>query len=477
MINKREPILKMLGITLLILGSSYLAYIEKNLYPPLIALIMLLIFAYIKLLNRKDKEPLTNSMSKDDFFKVYSKCIHNNNKKYMMLRIGIKNFNNWNIENGDQYGDMILKKVYELLKGCLKNDEYICRTYGDNFLILKRFENIEDAHKKIIELDDAVYLYEGDLFRNNLFLSIGAFIMDDENVSFNSAVHKANMARIGNDDYKGYNSSFAVYGYDYIEKNDRTEHIKNKMEYALKNEEFIIYVQPKHKCENGSIIGGELLVRWFDKEEGLIPLNECMPVFDSTGFIRYVDLYMFEAGLQMIQYWLDNDIPPICLSVNVSQLNFIASGVFFDNINRIFSKYSVPAEYIEMELTENIAVIEENKLIGIIEKIKSMGFRCSIDDFGSAYSSLNILKRLNVHAVKLDKKMFDNCDNDRGRIIVSGCIQMAKKLEMDVVAEGVETKEDVDFLKENGCDMIQGYYFSKPMPRQEFVDLYQKQIV
>lgn len=476
MINKRKMILKGLGIFFLILANTFVAYIEKSLYPILSLLIIMLILVCVKLWYTNERENLTNGMSKYAFSRVYRKCISMNDRTYMIIRIGIKNFERLNTEYGEQYGDMIIKKVYELFKGCLKEDEYICRMDGDNFLIIRRFESKEDAHNKIMELDDAVYSYEGELFCKNLFLSFGAFVINDENVSFNCAIHKANMARIKDVDYQRYNSSFAIYGYDFVENDNRVECIKNKMEQALKNGDLVAYIQPKHDCKNESIAGGELLIRWFDKNEGMIPLDECMPVFESTGFIRYVDLHMFEVALKIIQHCLDNNIPPITLSVNISQLNFVSENVFFDNIQRIFSKYSVPAEYIEMELTENIAIIKENRLIDILEKIKSMGFRCSIDDFGSAYSSLNILKNLNVHAIKLDKKMFDDHDNEKGRIIVNGCIEMSKQLKMSVIAEGIERKEDVDFLKKSGCDMIQGYYFSKPMPEQEFLELYKKQV-
>lgn len=169
-------------------------------------------------------------------------------------------------------------------------------------------------------------------------------------------------------------------------------------------------------------------------------------------------------------------IPLIHISVNLSQAIFLSINIFLKNIKEISAKYDVPAQYIEFELTESMIFQETEKICSLIHQLHKLGFHCSMDDFGSGYSSLSILKSLPVRTLKLDRMMFQG-EEERGKIICKGFIKIAKELGIEVVAEGIETKNYVDFLKQEQCDMIQGYYYSKPLNQEEFEQLYQKQLI
>ena len=198
-----------------------------------------------------------------------------------------------------------------------------------------------------------------------------------------------------------------------------------------------------------------------------------MPLFEKNGFVRQIDYFIFESALKLIQKWLDSGVKPVKISVNLSKSHF-SNWEFFENkFLPIYEKYQVPKELLEFEISENTMLDGQGMLIGFVQKLKDMGFSCSMDDFGSGYSSLNTLKSIPVSTVKLDGRMFEETEKERGKIVSKGMIRIARELQIEVVAEGVETREYVDFLKEQKCDLVQGYYFGKPMPAEEFEKLMQ----
>jgi len=196
-----------------------------------------------------------------------------------------------------------------------------------------------------------------------------------------------------------------------------------------------------------------------------------MPLFEKNGFVRQIDYFIFESALQLLQKWLDSGVKPVKISVNLSKSHFTNQEFFENKFLPIYEKYQVPKELLEFEISENTMLDGRGMLINFVQKLKDMGFSCSMDDFGSGYSSLNTLKSIPVSTVKLDGRMFEETEKERGKIVSKGIIQIARELNIEVVAEGVETREYVDFLKEQKCDLIQGYYFGKPMPTEEFEKL------
>jgi EAL domain-containing protein (putative c-di-GMP-specific phosphodiesterase class I) len=247
--------------------------------------------------------------------------------------------------------------------------------------------------------------------------------------------------------------------------------IENQMYEALKNNEFIVYMQPKIDLVSGLIAGAEALVRWKMPDGQILNPSEFIPTFEKNGFIDELDFYVYEETLKTLRYWLDIGKRPIIISLNVSRVH-IKDSKFITKLDNLVKKYNIPSNLIEFEITENIFFNEQERLIYIMNSLRKKGFLISIDDFGSGYSSLNLLKMLPIDILKLDREFFMGNNMDQNdKIIISGIISLAKSLGLKVVSEGVETEEQAAFLRESCCDMAQGFLFYKPLPMEEFIKL------
>ncbi|MGN1206441.1 MAG: EAL domain-containing protein, partial [Eubacterium sp.] len=254
-------------------------------------------------------------------------------------------------------------------------------------------------------------------------------------------------------------------------KLEREKHLEMRMEQALENGEFVPYLQPKYELANETIAGAEALVRWVSPEEGMILPGEFIPLFEKNGFIIELDLFMFEQVCKIIENWHHNDYRIIPISVNMSRGHFLVPN-FFERYREILERYDVPNGSIEIELTESLFFNEISAMTELVDKIHEVGLRCSIDDFGSGYSSLNMLKNIKVDALKLDRVFFVETNEDkRGKDIINSILHLAQNLHLQTISEGVEIRSQVEYLKEMDCDYIQGYVFSKPMPVNEFVKI------
>ena len=241
------------------------------------------------------------------------------------------------------------------------------------------------------------------------------------------------------------------------------------MRAALDAREFAIYLQPKLDLRTDAVVGAEALVRWIDPVRGLVPPSDFIPLFERNGFVVDLDLCVFEQVCALLRAWIDGGRRPVVLSVNMSRAH-LADPCFLGRYEEIRRRHDVPASLIEIELTETLVFEDPVGLGRVIDELHAAGYSCSMDDFGSGYSSLNVLKDIDVDVLKLDRVFFDAVDADTGRgaAIVDIVIELARRLRMRTVAEGVETREQAAFLKRAGCDMIQGYLFSRPVPPVEF---------
>ena len=237
---------------------------------------------------------------------------------------------------------------------------------------------------------------------------------------------------------------------------------------ALLNEEFIVYYQPKYDPVTDKLRGAEALIRWQSPEFGFVPPGRFIPIFEKNGFITEIDHYMIAHVAADQKRWLDMGYDCVPVSVNVSRAHFVESDLA-EQITALVDKEGAPHKYIEIELTESAFFDDKNAMIDTITKLQANGFAVSMDDFGSGYSSLNSLKDMPLDVLKLDAEFFRGENTgERGQIVVSEAISLAKKLNMRTVAEGVEEKDQVDFLASQGCDMIQGYYYAKPMQKEDY---------
>jgi len=265
-------------------------------------------------------------------------------------------------------------------------------------------------------------------------------------------------------------SGLIVYNHEMWEKEVWERKVEDTMQEALDNEEFHVYIQPKYDPSTEELKGGEALVRWINETDGFISPGKFIPIFERTGFITKLDDYMISHTAKLQADWLAAGKKIVPVSINVSRAHF-AQPDLAEHIRDLVDKYPLPHEYIEIELTESAFFDDKKALLTTVHRLQEYGFEVSMDDFGSGYSSLNSLKDLPLDVLKLDAEFFRGEDFEgRGEIVVSEAISLAKKLDMKIVAEGVEKKEQVDFLASKNCDMIQGFYFAKPMPADEYAE-------
>lgn len=238
---------------------------------------------------------------------------------------------------------------------------------------------------------------------------------------------------------------------------------------ALENQEFEMYLQPKVSPKTAKIGGAEALIRWNNPVYGMLPPDQFLPMLEHSGLIVQVDLYMFRKVCGLLHRWECEGIEPIVISVNVSKADMEYDGILAE-YDRIMEETGAPAQYLELEFTEDMSYSDMPRMQRILQWIHEKGARCAMDDFGKAYSNLNVIQELEFDTIKLDKCFFkeDFPNEERGKKIVSGLLEMFQAIGVSVVAEGVETKAQKQELKKMNCELIQGYYYSKPLPVERF---------
>ncbi|MBY2479137.1 bifunctional diguanylate cyclase/phosphodiesterase [Clostridioides difficile] len=425
----------------------------------------------IKLQKIAYTDSLTGASTMDKFVIDANKILFKNTQeKYALLYIDIDKFKYINDLFGYEVGNEILRNLTKIIKNNIFEDEIFARISADNFTIIMKYVEEKDITNRLNNIFE-----ELDLFNNNqeekykLVLSCGIYFILPEDKDINSIIDRANiphkMAK------GGHKSSYAFYDNKIHDQEIKEKEMENTMFSSLENKEFIVHLQPKIELDTGEIQGSEALVRWKNPDKGLIPPNEFIPFFEKNGFVINLDLYVLEEICIQLRKWINAGINPVTISVNVSRIHLYCNN-FIETYKNIIDKYGIPAKYIELELTENIIFDNFDILIDIMNNLKEIGFLISMDDFGSGYSSLNMLKEIPMDILKLDQKfIMETYNSNRSKIIVTKVIEMAKELGMKVVSEGVETEEQFELLKEVKCDMAQGYLFGKPMPIEEFEKL------
>ena len=388
-------------------------------------------------------------------------------KSYAIVYLDLYKFSYINNTFGYNAGDNILAAVASILQEQLPSPECSARISADNFVCLVEYKSDASLAKKhyyFQKLCDEQLKLENSPISVNF---ISAFYRIGENEKdILALVGKADIAhKTVRDLHQG---PIVFYDEDIRSKYLRDKELESSMLTALYNNEFLIYLQPKYDLLEKQLTGVEALVRWQHPTEGLIMPDQFISLFESNGFILKLDFYVYEKVLQMLRKWLDEGNPIYPVSVNVSKAH-LANQQFVTHFKELVDSYQIPPYLIELELTESMFLNNAREAVAMIRLLKEFGFSISIDDFGSGYSSLNLLKDIPVDYLKLDKEFFrkDGME-EKDKIIVEGIISIAKDLQLKIISEGVETKDQIDFLLSVGCHMVQGFYFAKPMSVEEF---------
>ncbi len=401
------------------------------------------------------------------------KAKRNASNKYAVLDIVFVNYRNFCVCHSVKEGEEMLKRVDEIIQKSITKKELSAHHSAAHFAAMLRYDDIEALKERIrtmisaLENIDSTHKFSFWVGVDTIGINrdekgrIAARKNPDIEIEYNNA--GAARATITVDD-----SAIAFFDEAMVEEQRWMDMIRENQQKALDNEEFVVYYQPKCDPKTEKLKGAEALIRWMHPEKGMISPGRFIPIFESNGFITKIDHYMLSHVAADQRRWLDAGFDCVPVSVNVSRAHFIESDLA-EQIRDIVDNAGTPHNLIEIELTESAFFDDKKALITTIERLKEYGFAVSMDDFGSGYSSLNSLKEMPLDVLKLDADFFRNDDGTgRGQIVVSEAIQLAKKLNMRTVAEGVEIRDQVDFLAEQGCDMIQGFVFAKPMPGNEF---------
>ncbi len=396
----------------------------------------------------------------------------NGSSKYAVLDIVFVNYRNYCVCHSVKEGEEILCKVNEIIKRHLNRKELSAHHSAAHFAALMTYSDRDVLEGRIRDMvadlekvnDDHKFSFWVGVDRIGVAVDASGKVMRRRKVDIEKEYNNAGAARAT---ITGEDSAIVFFDDKMVEEQKWLDWVNENQAKALENEEFQVYYQPKYDPRTGELCGAEALIRWNSSEHGMVSPGRFIPQFEKNGFITRIDHYMLEHVARDQKAWLDEGRQCVPVSVNVSRAHFIEENLA-EQIRDIVDAAGTPHDLVEIELTESAFFDDKNALITTIKKLKEYGFSVSMDDFGSGYSSLNSLKEMPLDVLKLDADFFRNDDGERGRIVVSEAISLAKKLHMRTVAEGVEEKDQVDFLAQEGCDLIQGFYFAKPMPKDEY---------
>lgn len=421
--------------------------------------------------NIEEKDSLTNSYNFFKFISVADNIMKQNpDKQYVFAYTDIDMFKYINTTYGYSEGDNVLKQFALIIKEHLEPDEIYCRVSADKFIIMMNYRTKQDAAARIerlMKLWHHIKTMKNGSHRLTVKAGLCITRFPD---SATLAIDQANIARQGI--HEVHKSVYLFFDESMKSTLVKQKEIEDIMDEALLNEEFLVYYQPKFNLSTDNICGAEALVRWKRPNIGLVPPNEFIPIFENNEFIVELDFYMLRKVCMQIHKLLGMGKEIVPISVNFSPVH-LRDQDFVLKVTNIVDSCQVPREYIEVELTESAMFEDSNYLLTTLNTLHELGFRLSMDDFGSGYSSLNLLRILPFDVIKLDKEFFHHGSTTaREKIIISYVIKMLKALDMQIVSEGVETNEQAQFLKELECNIAQGFLYEKPLSENEFLEKY-----
>lgn len=408
---------------------------------------------------------LTGVYSKESFYREARKLIDlNQDIRFAILELDINRLTMINELMGIAEGDKLLGYLGSVLSEIFEHEQNSIygRIHADLFVVCCPYDEFR-MQQYISLIEEAIKEYR---ISFEILLTFGIYLCEERELNISIMCDRANMALKS---VKGnYMQHCAFYDSAMHDKMLQEQKITQTMGKALKNREFIVYYQPKHSLDDEGIIGAEALVRWNSPESGLISPGVFIPVFEENGFIMKLDYYVWEETCKFIRRRLDEGKKVLPVSVNVSRVN-IYNPQLCTILDKLVRKYHFSHELLDLEVTESAYTENAQLMIQTIKELQRIGFRMEMDDFGSGYSSLNMLKDVPVDVLKIDLNFLAGKTNsEKGTSIMAAIVRMAKWLGIPAIVEGVETKEQINFLRSIGCTMAQGFFYAKPMPVDQF---------
>jgi diguanylate cyclase (GGDEF)-like protein/PAS domain S-box-containing protein len=394
-----------------------------------------------------------------------------NQKKLALLFLDVDRFKNINDSLGHDVGDHLLQTVAQRLLACVRSTDTVSRQGGDEFVIL--LSEVTHAQDAAISADKILLVlstpYHNDQHELHLTVSIGIVTYPDDGIDAATLMKNADFAMYhakdsGRNNYQFFKPDMNLHAAE-------RQSLENDLRHAIEREEFVLHYQPKVNLETGAIIGVEALIRWRHLQHGLMPPAQFIPIAEDCGLIVPIGRWVLREGCRQARAWQDAGLPPVRIAINVSAVELRAKD-FVPGVNAMVTEMGLEPHHLELELTETFLMQDSTSTSVVLLALKEMGLQIALDDFGTGYSSLSYLKRFPIDTVKIDRSFVRDLTTDADDAsIVSAVISMGKRLHMQLVAEGVETPEQLAFLREQSCPEGQGYYFSRPLVAEEFAKL------
>lgn len=386
---------------------------------------------------------------------------------FSVHRFDISNFRYINEAYGHEKADLLLKVITEEAESIFSSNEICVRMNADQFVLLTK--NTLDLEERLFVFTDKVNARALDIgIRYPIKFKRGVYKIQDTSEDISIVIDKANAARKElNGEEK---ESVAVYSDKMVKDMRKVDMIESTMERALFNGEFKLFVQPKWDISENHLYGGEALVRWIRDDGTMVYPSDFIPVFEKNGFIEQLDMYMLESSCQLIRQLVDAGKPVYPISVNQSRV-LLHNPQYLEKVKEVLQRYDIPKRSIELEVTETVLFMDQGKMLSIMNNLKAEDIPLSMDDFGSGYSSLNMLKDFPFDVLKIDKEFFsESITSEASILILTKIVEMAHGLGIKVICEGVETKDQVEMLRKIGVRYVQGYYYSRPIPGARFLE-------
>lgn len=388
---------------------------------------------------------------------------------YALILFNIDNFKYINELFGYRRGDGLLKHMAEVIRKNLREGELYYRENADRFGCMIHETDTEEIRRRAGQMQMEICSY--DLEKNqeyNIICNCGVNIVEfySREIHLDVLLDRTRMALTSVKE--SHRNTISFYNDELHRRATRRNEIEARMRQALRDHEFKVNLQPKYRLRDGVLQSAEALVRWVPEDGTMIYPDEFIPVFEQNGFITELDMYMLEEVCRILKRWREKGFPVVPVAVNQSRI-FFYDGDFLEKIKGTISRYEIPPSLIILEVTEGVSMENQEHVKDVIEKLHRFGVSVSMDDFGSGYSSLNVLKELQIDELKLDRGFMEGGeDASRREAIMKNIVHLAGDLSIHTVTEGVETEEQAEFLRSISCEVGQGYYFSRPLPVEEF---------
>lgn len=397
----------------------------------------------------------------------YQEVVQAGENNYCFVCISLKNFSEYLHTLGQDNYHKLIATFLDCVCPLLRDGEYLTHIHFGYFnLLLKCEHNLDALHEIIKPLHFAVRDGMNDKFGQPLYIAMGFYPIAAPYKSFYDARYFADLSRKGIQ-YSFRETNYDMYGMSFLDRQEPFRKLQDLVNPAMEKGDFKLFLQPKVNTVTGEVYSAEALVRWIDPERGMIPLNDFLPQMEENGSIRDLDCYLFNIACGYMDRWLNTYGKKISISFNLDRAYF-NGGFFMSEYTNIFNCYNIPPDCVCIELLESIVLEDKERLLPLVKDIYDFGFSCALDDFGSGFSSFSVLTSVRLSELKIDRSLFQNIENSKEKALVKNIVDIAHDFGMIAVAEGIETKEYADYLKEIGCDYIQGFYYYKPMHVDEF---------